>query len=145
MGPIVTLKDFLACFPYDDIISRYEIKGSTLIRIFEHILRPENRSGEGECYQVNSQVKAFYSDKEKKLESLYINGQKVNKKAFYKIAMQNYYFSNSDTYLNVGNEELFASGKQKVVTSSAAQEVLEEFLRNNHNITRKIEGRLVFK
>jgi 5'-nucleotidase len=37
-----------------------------------------------------------------------------------------------------------ALGKNKVVTTSA-QEVLEEFLRNNQNIDRKIEDRLVYK
>jgi 5'-nucleotidase len=52
LGPIVTLKDFLACFPYDDSLHRFEITGRELEHIFAHIMRWENRTGEGECYQV---------------------------------------------------------------------------------------------
>lgn len=46
-------------------------------------------------------------------------------------------------HLNITQEELLASGKSKVVTTSA-QQVLEEFLRNNQNVSRKVEGRLVY-
>ena len=106
-------------------------------------MRTENRTGEGECYQINSKVKAVYSDSEKKLISLNIEGEKVENTKFYKICMQNYHFSNSLNYLNISNEELLESGKQKVITTSA-QQVLEEWFRNNQNVSRKTEGRLTF-
>jgi 5'-nucleotidase len=53
LGPAVTLKDLLSCFPYDDSLTRYKIPGHQLRDIFSHIMRSENRDGEGECYQVN--------------------------------------------------------------------------------------------
>lgn len=143
LGPIVTLKDFLACFPYDDSLTRFEVPGSILLKIFNHIMRPNNRLGEGECYQVNEKVKAVYSDKEKKLVSLEINGTKVENIKFYRLCMQNFHFNNSLSYLNVSNEELLESGKQKVVSTSA-QQVLEEWFRNNQNVSRKIEGRMTY-
>jgi 5'-nucleotidase / UDP-sugar diphosphatase len=144
LGPVVTLKDYLATFPYDDSIKRFEITGTMLRRIFNHIMRIENRDGEGECYQVNSSVRAIYSDKEKKLISLKINGKEVENSEKYSLAIQNFHFNNSLSYLNVSSEELLKSGKEKVVTTSA-QEVLEEYLRINQNITRKIEGRIVYQ
>lgn len=144
LGPLVTLKDFLACFPYDDTVSRYEVTGSQLRKIFEYIMRPENRTGEGECYQINGRVRAVYNDKEKKLESLTIDNQPVDDAKFYTISLQGYHFNNCSSYLNISQEELLASGKAKVVTTSA-QQVLEEFFRNNQNIGRKVEGRLVYK
>jgi len=58
LGPLVTLKDFLTCFPYDDVLTRFEIPGKSVKKIFAHIMRPENRQGEGECYQVNTKVRA---------------------------------------------------------------------------------------
>ena len=143
LGPIVTLKDFLACFPYDDSLTRFEVTGSTLLTIFNHIMRLENRSGEGECYQINSKVKAIYSDKKKKLLSLKINGKEVENTKFYKICMQNFHFNNSLSYLNVSNKELLKSKKQKVVTTSA-QQVLDEWFKNHQNETRKIEGRITY-
>lgn len=143
-GPAVSLKDLLTCFPYDDILRRFTISGAQLWKIFDHIMRTENRNGEGECYQVNGKVKAEYSDKEHRLLSLKIDGMPVDKTKFYTICLQGYHFNNSADYLNITNEELLASGKSKVITTSA-QQVLEEFLKNNQNISRKIEGRLVYK
>ena len=141
LGPVVTLKEFLACFPYDDTLTRFEIPGKFLRKIFAHIMRTENRTGEGECYEVNSKVKAVYSDKDKKLISLKIDNQEVEYEKLYTVCMQNFHFNNCKDYLNISEAELLASGKQKVITTSA-QQVLEEWLRSNQNISRKVEGRL---
>jgi 5'-nucleotidase/UDP-sugar diphosphatase len=143
LGPLVTLKDFLACFPYDDALTRFEIPGSLVKKIFSQIMRPENRKGEGECYQVNSKIRARYNDKTKSLESLLINGIPVESEKFYRICMQNFHFNNSLEYLGISNEELLESGKDKVVTTSARQ-VLEEWLKNHQNEKRTIEKRLEY-
>src|SRR4030066_683854 len=143
MGPVVTLKDFKTCFPYDDFLNRYNVKGSTLKKIFSHIMRTENRNSEGECYQVNSSVRAVYSDSKGQIISLNINGTPVTDAEIYTICFQGYHFSNSTAYLNVTNEELLEAGQHKVITTSA-QEVLEEYLRDNQNISRNVEGRLVY-
>jgi 5'-nucleotidase len=144
LGPMVTLKDFLACFPYDDTLTRYSITGAQLKKIFEHIMRTPNRDGEGECYQVNSRVKAVYSDKTHKLESLKIDEKEVENTAFYIICMQGFHFKNSDAYLNITNQELLESGKTKVVSTSA-QDVLREYLRTHQNIDKSTEGRLKYR
>ncbi len=144
LGPVVTLNDLISCFPYDDTLTRYTVTGKDLLNIFSHIMRIENRDGEGECYQVNEKVKAVYDDKKKKLESLSIDEKPVKEKELYTICLQGFHFNNCKDYLNISQEELLKAGESKVVTTSA-QEVLEEFLRNNQLITREIEGRLVYK
>lgn len=144
LGPVVTLKDLISCFPFDDILQRFTITGAQLFGVFEHILRTENRNGEGECYQVNSKVRAVYSDKEHKLESLKVDDVPVDKTKFYTVCMQGYHFNNCSSYLGITQEELLASGESKVVATSAFQ-VLEEWFKNNQNVARKVEGRLVFK
>jgi 5'-nucleotidase len=144
LGPVVTLNDLISCFPYDDTLTRYTVTGKDLLNIFSHIMRIENRDGEGECYQVNEKVKAVYDDKKKKLESLSIDEKPVKENGLYTICLQGFHFNNCKDYLNISQEELLKAGESKVVTTSA-QEVLEEFLRNNQLITREIEGRLVYK
>ena len=144
IGPLITLKDFRTCFPYDDFLNRYNVEGSTVKQIFSHIMRKENRNSEGECYQVNSAVRAEYDDSKGQLISLTIDGNPVEDIRHYTICLQGYHFSNSATYLNVTNEKLLEAGQHKVITTSA-QEVLEEYLRDNQNISRSIEGRLVYK
>lgn len=143
LGPVVTRKDFLACFPYDDSLHRFEITGQQMLDIFAHIMRPENRDGEGECYQVNSAVQAVYDDTKRSLRSLKIYGKKVVVCQNYTVCMQGFHYNNAPSYLNISAEELLKSGKHKVVSTSA-KDILEEYLRANQNLDAKVEGRLVY-
>ena len=143
-GPMVTLGDLKTCFPYDDILRRFSITGKQLKKIFMHIMRKENRNSEGECYQVSTGIEAIYNDLTKKLESLKLKGEPVDDKKQYKICLQDYSFNSCVDYLNINQKELLASGLGKVISTSA-QGVLEEYLRNHQNISRKVEGRLVYK
>jgi 5'-nucleotidase len=142
LGPVVTLKDFLACFPYNDTLTRYTITGDQLRGIFSHIMRKENRNSEGECYQVNGAVRATYSEAEKKLISLKMNGSEIKPEDRYTIVLQGYHARSSKAYLNISPEELNAI-KAKVVSTSA-QEVLEEWLHSHQNVDRDVEGRLAY-
>ena len=51
--------------------------------------------------------------------------------------------NNSATYLNIANEELIENENHKVVSTSA-REVLEEYFRDNQNLSRDVEGRLIY-
>ncbi len=144
LGPVVTLGDLKACYPYDEALTRYSINGKYLRRVFSHILRTENRNGEGECFQVNSRVRAVYSDGESRLLSLAVDGIPVVDDQQYTITLQSYHVTNSKANLNISDDELLAMGIPKVVSTSEYG-VLEEWLRNHSNVTKKIEGRLVFE
>ncbi len=143
LGPLVTLKDLMACFPYDDVLHRFTVSGHKLMGIFSHIMRPENRNSEGECYQVNRGVEAIYSDDGRQLQSLSINGHPVTADGSYSVCLQGYHVGNCQQYLNISQDDLAAAGKPKVVTTSV-KEVLEEHLRNHQNISSKVEGRLKY-
>ncbi len=143
LGPVVTLGGIKACFPYDDSLTKFVITGAQLKKIFSYIMRIENRDGEGECYQINSKIKAIYSDSAKKLLSLSVKGEPVKDNQKYSITLQGYHFANSKAYLDITNDELLAIEKPKVITTSAYQ-ILEEWLRTHPNETRKIEGRIIF-
>ena len=143
LGPIVTLNNFRSCFPYNDSLNRFSVDGCKLKKIFSYFMRKDNRNGEGECYQVNSGVKAIYDDTKCRLVSLEVKGRPVSESEVYTICMQGYHANNSATYLNITNEELIENEKHKVVSTSAV-EVLEEYLRNNQNMSASIEGRLIY-
>jgi 5'-nucleotidase / UDP-sugar diphosphatase len=143
LGPLVTLKDFISCFPYDDTLHRFKITGRKLKKIFEHIMRKENRNGEGECYQVNSNICALYNDKYGNLEKLTVCGTEVQKNKKYTICLQGYHYKNCEAYLNIIEKELMENGTCKIVTTSA-QQILEEYLRNNQNIDSMVENRLKY-
>jgi 5'-nucleotidase/UDP-sugar diphosphatase len=143
LGPVVTLKDLKACFPYDDAISRFTVTGSVLKKIFSHIMRKENRNNEGECYQVNGSVRAIYDDKKSSLISLRVNEKDVEDITTYTIALQNYHVTNAEAYMGISQNDLLKNGVTVVTTSAAT--TLEEWFRNNQNTGRVIEGRLVYQ
>jgi 5'-nucleotidase len=143
LGPVVTLKDLFSCFPYDDVLTRFEISGDKLKKVFSYVMRTENRNSEGECYQVNRRVQAIYDDSYHGLASFKIDGTPVSDEESYTLCLQGFHVGNSDAYLNISNEELLQSGRSRVVSTSA-QEVLEEYLRNHQNLSGKVEGRLQY-
>ena len=143
IGPVVTLRDLMTCFPYNDALTSFTVTGGQLRRIFATIMRPSNRNGEGECYQVNSKVRAVHDDQGGRLKELSIDGKPVNEAGLYTLVLQGYHSRNAGTYLGVTLEELSAI-KARVVSTSA-REVLEEWLRDHQNEGRKVEGRLTFE
>ena len=103
-------------------------------------MRTENRNSEGECYQVNSNVKATYNDKKHELTELKIKGEIVKDNQKFTILLQGYHFKNSAENLNISQKELEALGNSKTVTTSA-QEVFKEYLMSHQNLTSVIEQR----
>lgn len=144
LGPLVTLGDYTAIFPFDDALYRFTITGAQLKQIFKHILRPENRDREGECYQVSKGVKAVYVDAARDLETLTINDQAVKDGDQYTIGLQGYHSENSAANIGLSAKELTALQPSRVVTTSLL-DVLEEYLRSHQNLSSRVEGRLTFK
>lgn len=142
LGAVVTLGDMKKVYPYDGPLYKVRLTGEQLLKIFNHIMRPENRiPGESNCFQVNKGIQAVYSDANQKVESLLVNGKPVQEDAQYSVCLQEYHYKNSVQSLNMTSEEL---GSPKVITTSA-QNVLEEYLGSNQLLDRQVEGRLLFK
>jgi len=144
LGPIVTLSDFVACFPYADSLTRYTVNGATLRRMFESWMRAENRTGEGECYQVNSAVKVTYSESQRRVTWLGVRGEPVQDERPYTVALQGYHSSNSKTYLDVTAEELASLARPRLITKDV-QTLLLDAMRENQNQRRTVEGRIVYQ
>lgn len=144
LGPLVTLGSLRSVFPYDDTLHKFVISGAQLRHIFAHIMQPENRDGEGECYQINRGVKAVYVDATHELEALHISGQPVENDGQYTICLQGFHFKSSAANIGLTNEELTANAESRVVTTSA-RDVLEEYLGTHQNLSSKTEGRLTFR
>lgn len=143
LGPVVTLGDFMSCFPYTDTLTCYTVTGAMLWRMFHHWMRAENRTGEGECYQVNAGVRAAYGEGARELESLWVDHQPVQLDRLYTVGLQGYHASNCQAYLDVTMEELRRHGRPRVV-ATCVQDMLLEYLREHQNLRAKVEGRLQY-
>jgi len=144
LGPVVTLKEYKSAFPYDDTLTKYTITGKVVKQIFTHILRKENRNGEGECYQVNSALHLSYSDSAKQIITISINGKPIMDTVKYSIALQGYHVKNCVAYLGISDAELLVNEKPKMITTSISQ-MIEEWFRDHQNIQRAVEGRIVYE
>ncbi len=143
IGPVVTLRDLMTCFPYNDVLTSFTVTGEQLRRIFANVMRPSNRNGEGECYQVNSKVRAVHDDRTGELTELELGRQTGRRwRAIIHSCSKVTMHGMLAPTLGVTLEELSAI-KAKVVSTSA-REVLEEWLRDHQNVGRKVEGRLTF-
>ena len=139
---MVTRGNFISIFPYNDSLHPlYRDEESSFPLMVGQFMRPENRNGEGEYYQVNGAVRAVYSEAESRLLSLEIHGQPVDPAAHYRIGMQGYHAKNAGIYLGVSPEEMAQNAPPKVVSTST-QDVLLEWLQMHQNVTRSVEGRL---
>jgi 5'-nucleotidase / UDP-sugar diphosphatase len=144
LGPLVTLKDFTTCFPFQDNLTRFTVSGSKIWRAFNHFMRSENRNGEGECYQVNSAVKAVYSEKARQLIALQINGTPIEMEKTYRFCLIGYHLNNCKAYLDLTDQELREGGRWSIVSTSMT-DMMEEWLINNQNTGRHLEGRLAYQ
>ena len=144
LGPGVTLGNLISCFPYDDSMVRYTITGEQLTRTFGHIMRNENRDGEGECYQVNAAVRAVYDTASDSLTSLEISGSAVDPTREYTICLQGYHAKNCEPYLAIATADAEKLAASKVMTTSA-QQVLQERLADTQNLDAHVEGRLEYR
>ncbi len=143
LGPVVTLGDIKACFPFEDSLSKYYISGGEFARMVGHIMRIENRNGEGEFYQFNKGIEVIYSDAKKETVSIKVGGRPLAYEQIYSVVLQGFHFQNAKEYLNISDEELLAHKKPIPISTSQFQ-VLEEWLRVHPNESRKVEGRIVF-
>jgi 5'-nucleotidase len=107
-------------------------------------MRPENRTGEGECYQVNRGVQAVYDNARKMLQALSLKNKPVADDAHYTIALQGYHHKNSDANLGISNADLTALAASQVIATSA-RDVLEEYLHTHQNLNSQIEGRMQYR
>lgn len=144
LGPMVALGDLMSIFPYDDALYKFIIPGSELKHIFRHVMRPENRDGEGECYQISRGVQAVYLEESRQLERLSIGGELVNDDQQYSIGLQGFHFKSSEANLGLTNATLTSVAPSRVVTTSV-RDVLEEYLGTHQNVNSRVEQRLVFR
>lgn len=144
LGPAVTLGNFLACFPYDDSFTRFTVTGAALRRAFAHWMRPENRTGEGECYQVAAGVEAVYDETRRTLAALQVRGVPVADDATYTLALANYHVQSAESFLGLSHADLTVRG-EPVTVATSVNDILQGYFETHRNVQRKVEGRLRYE
>lgn len=144
MGSAVTLGDLKRVWPYDDTVYKVTITGAQVRRIFEHYMHPDNKTGEGEYFQVSRGVQAVYDETRRSLESLTFKGEAVEDDRHHTICLGGYRYKNPVLTTGLTTEELTTISGTHVVTTSEL-DVLEEYLSSHQHLNSKLEERLVYK
>jgi len=140
LGPVVTLGDIVACFPFKDTVQKFTVSGAALKRMFSKFMSNENRELQGECYQVSKGVKAIYNRTADKLVSLSLNGKEIVDDKQYSVCLQGYHYANLNKFLNMDESEI---SNYKLV-ATAQTDIIEEYLRAHQMLNSKVEGRLTY-
>jgi 5'-nucleotidase len=140
LAQLVTLGDLRVFYPYDGPLNVCTVSGATLKKAFAGFMHPGNRTGEGECYQVNSLIRAVYDNGARRLVSLSINGEPVRDEGGYRVSLEKFHLENCHKGLQISPDDL----KDRRVFSTSVRDLLEEWLRRHQNVSRKVEGRLTY-
>jgi len=143
LGPVVTLGALRAIYPYVEPLHKCVVSGARLRQMFAHMMHPSNRTGEGECYQVNRGVKAVYDNARQELVSLAVGGEAVQDDRRYTILLQEYHFRSAERIFNLPPGALDEIKRNSIVSTSG-RDVLEEYLSTSQNLTSQVEGRLEY-
>lgn len=143
LGPILTLKDFKECFPFDDKIYRIKLTKKQIEKAFNTILG-RDLSDHVEFYQVSRGFKVKYSKKENRVTELSLESQPLDDNHIYSVGLQEYHFNNMADFIGITKEEAEANSPIKVVTTSSG-DVLEEAFLGMVLADPKVEGRIVIE
>ncbi len=143
LGPLVTMGDFMACFPFRQGLYKHTIPGSLVLQIFDYFMSARQRlSGEGEYFQVNRRLHAEYSDLDGRLLCLELDRKPVITGRLYTLVTDEYHYVNALTSFGLSTETLSQAGGSKLISASI-QDILCEYLQGHQNLNPQVGNRLV--
>ncbi len=141
LGPIVTLADLFAIFPFSEAVMQIRLTGAQLKSAFELILLPERCFNTFEHYQISKGSKIVYDQRNRSILEFWINGDPLEPEKLYRVGIQTYHFNNLEKFLGLDTQIILAQGKPTALCSSLTN-VIEEAFMTSTNLKSKVEGRI---
>ncbi len=129
LGPIVTYRDLMEMFPYEETILRVTLTGAQLKRALHHIFRPEALAPDAhtEAYQFSAGLQVTVDRTQKAVTALSFQGKPIEDGALFAVGLQDFHFKNLEEFLGITPEEARANRPPRVVATSSTT-VIEEWL-----------------
>lgn len=141
LGPIVTVADLYAIFPFAEAVHQLKLSGAQLKTAFEFILLPERLNSTCEHYQVNQGTKIVFDQTTRKIVEFLIDGKALENETLYRVGLQTFHLNNLEKFLGISLPVVLSQGKPLVLCSSLTN-VVEEYFMTHNNLKAKVEGRL---
>ena len=146
LGPIVTLKDYMEIFPFNDPLFAVKFTGEQLRRAVGFMLRDEAfiDGDHTEWYQFSKGFFCEYDRATYSIVSMKMNGKEVEDGDLFTVALQEYHFMNMKENLDVEPDEAEKNGTAFEVATKCAN-VLQEYFKRHDHLEVDGERRLVIR
>lgn len=142
VGPIMTYRDFVETFPFDDSCWMVNVNGIQLRKMIRYMLRDEVWEGaHTEFYQLSEGICITYDRNSHELTEFSFYGEPIEADRIFRIGFQDYHYQNLETIFQISMEGIRANGAPRRIATSCA-EVLSEYLENHQLLDPKVEGRI---
>ena len=141
----VTLQDLREAYPYDGKIYKFTVDGAQLRQMLTYALRDDVLDNHHETmYQTSRTIHIDYSKSQHEITSLTVNGEPVQDDKQYTLAMQEFYFMNSEIGFGMQPEELQKYGEIKTISTDAFQALLD-WMTEHKGCGGPIDDRLIIR
>ena len=142
VSTLLQLREFIELFPYDDKVRQVVVTGSQLKQMVSHIFREEMFAGNHtEFYQYSKGTKIVYDRAAQQLISLELNGEAIDDQQLYSLGLQEFHYSNFESFFSVTMEDVTSNARPRVVATSI-HDVMIEHLGNAIYLDAEVEGRI---
>ena len=143
LGPVVTLNDMMECYPYDDTVIAFKLRGKDIKSLFKYICRDEVFKGDAhEFYQVSKDWDIIYDTAAHELEHIRYKNEDLKDDQLIKVVLTDYDYNNFEKFFGLPTDTIIEP--KKVITSS--REMIYEYMENGEIMPEyPEEGRLIVK
>lgn len=141
-GTIVTLKDLLELFPFDDELYQITVTGAQLKTMLLWMLREEAFTGHTEFYQLSGGLRVIYSRSTQRIQEFTFQEKAIKPEQLFTIALQRYHFDNMEDFFHVSRAEVEQNGKIKMLSTSC-RDVLDEWMSQMELVRLPEDERLI--
>jgi 5'-nucleotidase len=144
LGPIVTLEDLMITFPYESSMIGFDLTGSQLRKVVKHLLRDDavDENVWTELFAFSNGFFCEYDLNSRDILRLTIDGEDVEDKKIYSIAVQSFFYCSMEDYFGITPEEVRETG-EPVELASSMQNVLIDYFDDHDFIKMDEEKRLL--
>lgn len=134
IGPVITLKDMMNAFPFENEVIEIKVTGKQLKHVISYMCRDEVWDGEShEFYQLSDNWHIIFDRKSKKIKTIEFKGEPLKDDQIIKLGLCEYDFNNLKKFFDISVDEISDNGKPRVAATSA-KELLYEYLENSEII-----------
>ena len=134
VGPIITLKDMMECFPFENRLYELKISGEQLKKMLTYVYRDETWIGDShEFYQLSDGWYVDYDYSTKQITRFKYNGENVNLNKLYTVAIMEYDYKNFETFFGIKLDEIIANANPKIISTSC-KDTLFEYLGSEEDL-----------